>query len=98
MCTLSVTSNQDDPDESNRSEDRLIAYTWKWVIDRLLVGEEPNMDIVLRCPMTKAAKRGLDAVAGVALQEVGLDINHFVVSGASKVLPPFFSSKNLLHL
>ena len=84
-----MISIQDDPDESNRSEDRLIAYTWKWVIDRLLQGQQPediNMDIVLRCPMTKAGKRGLDAVAEVAAQEnAALNFTKFVVSGASKV-------------
>ena len=48
-----LTKFQDDPEQRYRSEDAIIAYTWKWVIDRILVGEEPDRDIVLRCPMTK---------------------------------------------
>ena len=45
---------QDDPDETNRSEDRLYAYTWKKVIDQVVAGNpDPDRDIILRCPMTK---------------------------------------------
>ena len=48
-CTV-----QDDPEQRYRSEDAIIAYTWKWVMDELLAGEQdPDRDIVLRCPMTK---------------------------------------------
>ena len=50
---LEVVS-QDDPDQSERSEDSLIAYTWKSVIDQVEAGNpNPDRDIVLRCPMTK---------------------------------------------
>jgi PhoPQ-activated pathogenicity-related protein len=70
-----------DPTQRVRSEDRIISWTWRTYID----SPNPDPTVILRMPMTKAAKRGLDTVAAVAKEKAPeTDINRFVVSGASK--------------
>jgi PhoPQ-activated pathogenicity-related protein len=71
----------DDPTQRSRSEDRLIAWTWRSYLNN----PEPNNEIVARMPMTKAGKRGMDMVAEVAREKVPQsNINKFIVTGASK--------------
>lgn len=75
---------RDDPEQRSRSEDDVIAYTWRWFID--MGGRETGTpeEVILRAPMTKAAKRGMDTIAALAEQEVGAELDQFIVMGASK--------------
>merc|ERR550519_2948326 len=45
---------RDDPEQRSRSEDDIIAYTWRWYIDRRADGDAfvPE-DVILRMSMTK---------------------------------------------
>jgi len=71
-----------DPTQRQRSEDSIIAWTWRTFID---AAPASDPTVILRMPMTKAAKRGLDTVAAVAKEKAPeTDINRFVVAGASK--------------
>jgi PhoPQ-activated pathogenicity-related protein len=67
-------------DEKGRVEDSFIAYTW----DKFLNGGDDNWPA--RLPMTKAAVRAMDTVTAFCATEQGgkIDVNKFVVSGASK--------------
>jgi len=60
------------------TEDRLIAHTF----DQYLNGGEDDWPLLL--PMTKAAVRAMDAVQEFAAKEWQLEIQKFVVTGASK--------------
>lgn len=68
-----------DPTNRSRSEDALIAWTWKTFL------ENPNNPyILLRMPMTKAAVRAMDAVQQFA-DKLNIPVpKTFVVGGASK--------------
>ena len=55
--TSDVCVTQDDPSQRSRSEDRLIAWTWRSYIDN----PDPNIDIVARMPMTKVSTPALYA-------------------------------------
>jgi PhoPQ-activated pathogenicity-related protein len=67
-------------EESTRTEDGIIAYTW----DKFLRGGDEEWP--LRLPMTKAAVRAMDTVTAFARSEQGggISIDRFVVSGGSK--------------
>jgi PhoPQ-activated pathogenicity-related protein len=68
-----------DPSNRSRSEDALIAWTWKTFIEN-----PSNPYILLRMPMTKAAVRAMDAVQQFA-QQLGAPVpKSFVIGGASK--------------
>jgi PhoPQ-activated pathogenicity-related protein len=70
-----------DPSQSSRSEDSIIAWTWRTFLD----ATDKDPTVILRMPMTKAAKRGLDTVNLVAKEKAPeTDIDRFVVAGASK--------------
>jgi PhoPQ-activated pathogenicity-related protein len=70
-----------DPTQRSRSEDSIIAWTWRTFID----SANPDPTVILRMPMTKAAKRGLDTVHAVAKDKApSTHITKFIVSGASK--------------
>jgi PhoPQ-activated pathogenicity-related protein len=72
-----------DPTQRERSEDRLIAWTWRTFLD--WPEEQKDPTVILRMPMTKAAKRGLDTIYEVAKQRrPETDIQRFMVTGASK--------------
>jgi len=64
----------------SRTEDEIIAYTF----DKYLNGDDPNWPLLL--PMTKSAVRAMDTITDHISTVTGgaLDINEFVVSGASK--------------
>ncbi len=65
-------------EDFSRTEDELIAYTW----DKFLrTGDEKWP---ARLPMTKAAVRAMDTVSSFCWNWTGVNINEFVVSGASK--------------
>jgi PhoPQ-activated pathogenicity-related protein len=61
-----------------KKEDALIADTFKRYLDG---GAD---DLPLLMPMTKAAVRGMDTVQAFIRQEAEVEVEHFVVSGASK--------------
>lgn len=65
-----------------RYEDDLIAYGWR----KYLEGGARDEDAVwlARLPMTAAAVRALDTVSDFASSELGLEVDNFVVGGASK--------------
>lgn len=68
-----------DPSNRSRSEDALIAWTWKVFIEN-----PTNPYILLRMPMTKASVRAMDAVQQFA-DQLGIAVpKTFLVAGASK--------------
>lgn len=71
-----------DPSFMSRREDAIIAWTWRTYIDS---PDPSDQTIILRMPMTKAAKRGLDTIHEVAkVRRPETDIQKFLVAGASK--------------
>uniref|UniRef100_A0A2C9K2U5 Uncharacterized protein n=1 Tax=Biomphalaria glabrata TaxID=6526 RepID=A0A2C9K2U5_BIOGL len=68
-----------DPSLMNRTEDNVIAWTWR---EFLLNGSNP--EILLRLPMTKAVVRGFDTVSAYMQIVANIHIDKFVVAGASK--------------
>ncbi|KAK3090862.1 hypothetical protein FSP39_015299 [Pinctada imbricata] len=73
---------RDDPSKSKRSEDAIIAWTWKKFVQR----NGSNPEILLRMPMTKAAVRAMDTIADFAKKKLGSQVNidKFFIAGASK--------------
>lgn len=69
-----------DPDQQQRTEDAIIAWTWKTFVDQK--GADP--EILLRMPMTKAGVRALDTMNDLVLKKKGQGVNRFLVAGASK--------------
>ncbi|KAK2157405.1 hypothetical protein LSH36_192g01004 [Paralvinella palmiformis] len=70
-----------DPQQMSRKEDSIIAWTWRTYID----DPTPDPTVILRMPMTKAAKRGLDTVTAVAQEKAPFtNVSRFMVTGASK--------------
>lgn len=68
-----------DPLKKSRTEDGIIAYTWRHFID-----DPTKPEWLLRMPMTKAAVRAMDVVTDFVKKEVGKDLNQYCVGGASK--------------
>lgn len=68
-----------EPGQPRRTEDAVIAYTWWHFIQ---YPDQPEW--LLRLPMTKAAIRALDTIQTYASENLGLDIEKFLVAGASK--------------
>ncbi|XP_071129138.1 autocrine proliferation repressor protein A-like [Mytilus edulis] len=69
-----------DPTKRHRTEDAIIAWTWRKFVENN--GTDP--EIIMQFPMTKAAVRGLDTIASVVKTKTGVNIDKFVVTGASK--------------
>jgi len=65
-----------------RFEDELIAYGWR----KFLEGGAKDEDAIwlARLPMTKAVVRAMDAVSETVERDFEHDLDHFLVSGASK--------------
>ncbi|KAK2176324.1 hypothetical protein NP493_670g01041 [Ridgeia piscesae] len=71
---------KDDPLQKSRSEDSLIAYTWRRFIE-----DTSDPEILLRMPMTKAGVRAMDTMTDFCKQkDVTNDISEFLIGGASK--------------
>lgn len=66
----------------HRYEDDLIAYGWRTFLD----GGAQDEDAVWlsRFPMTKAAIRAMDTISEFTFNELGAEVDQFVVAGASK--------------
>eukprot|EP00850_Spirogloea_muscicola_P015498 SM000119S25641 [mRNA] locus=s119:163756:167646:- [translate_table: standard] len=62
-----------------RYEDDIIAYTWRRFVNGPWRTKWP-----LRLPMTKATVRAMDALQEYTLSTTGLQVDNFVVAGASK--------------
>jgi len=70
-----------DPNQISRTEDKIIAWTWHTFITT----HQDKPEVILRLPMTKAAKRGFDTINELVAQErPGTNINKFIPSGGSK--------------
>ncbi|XP_064605796.1 autocrine proliferation repressor protein A-like [Liolophura sinensis] len=68
-----------DPTQKSRSEDSIIAWTWKTFIENTT-----DPEILLRMPMTKAAVRALDTITDFAGKTANITPSKFMVAGASK--------------
>merc|ERR1712150_255539 len=78
---------RDDPQQRSRSEDDIIAYTWRWYIDQKAAGnDDAPEEVIIRMAMTKAAKAAMDTVEEFAVEEAGYTNppTDFIVMGASK--------------
>lgn len=74
-----------DPTLQRRSEDDVIAWTWRTFIDNYQSTEFPWYDVPIRNPMTKAAMRGLDTIAAFGKEKIpAMQIVRFISVGASK--------------
>ncbi|UJR14404.1 hypothetical protein I4U23_001401 [Adineta vaga] len=69
-----------DPLHKSRTEDAIIAWTWKTFIESN--GSDPH--VLLRMPMTKAVVRGMDATQEFLRQQEIPAPEHFIISGLSK--------------
>lgn len=69
-----------DPVQQRRTEDAIIAWTWKTFVDQK--GADP--EILLRMPMTKAGVRALDTMNDLVQKKRGQSVDRFLVAGASK--------------
>ena len=83
-ATLFQTPNQHmvfaaDPLQKHRSEDAVIAFTWK-----RFVQDPTRVEWPLRLPMTKGGVKAMDAVQLFMKAHDGTVINSFAVAGASK--------------
>ena len=68
-----------DPQQKERSEDAIIAWTWKEFMENT---SDPY--ILLRMPMTKAAVGAMNAITDFANKKAKINIKKFMVAGASK--------------
>jgi PhoPQ-activated pathogenicity-related protein len=70
-----------DPSGEERSEDEIIAWTWRsYVTDYT-----DTPEIIARMPMTKSVIRAMDAITeAVAERRPGHDVQRFIVGGGSK--------------
>ncbi|XP_050394472.1 autocrine proliferation repressor protein A [Patella vulgata] len=69
-----------DPTHQRRSEDAIIAWTWKTFVE----SNGSNPEILLRMPMTKASVRALDTIADFVKKKVNNTVDKFFIAGASK--------------
>ena len=70
---------EEQPTPKARSEDALIAWTWKHFIEN-----PDNAEWLARLPMTKASIRAMDAASEFWLGQSGNSLNNWLVAGASK--------------
>ena len=76
---------KDDPEQTRREEDAIIAYTW-----RHFLGNPNDTEWLLRFPMTKAVIKAIDTVQDFASKTAGVNVERFCVGGASKVGKTFW--------
>jgi len=63
-----------------RSEDAIIAFTWRHFID-----DPTKPEWLLRLPMTKAAVKAMDAIYGLVDLVAKRPVERFCIGGESKV-------------
>ena len=68
-----------DPSKAQRTEDAVIAWTWKTFIEN---PDDPS--ILLRLPMTKAVVKAMDAITEFTNKKSKVEIKKFMIAGASK--------------
>jgi len=68
-----------DPEQKKRSEDAIIAWTWKAFMENT-----SDTNILLRFPMTKAAVKAMDSITDFTKNKGLADIKKFMIAGASK--------------
>ncbi|CAL1541763.1 unnamed protein product [Lymnaea stagnalis] len=68
-----------DPTHTQKYGDRMEAWTMN-----MFLQNSSNPEILLRFPCTKAVVRGFDTIVSYAKKTAGVDIQKFLVSGASK--------------
>lgn len=71
--------HEEKPVPQRRTEDEIIAWTWKHYIE-----DQSDPEWIVRLPMTKAAVRGMDTVAAYAKAKLRYNVQKFVIAGASK--------------
>ena len=71
-----------DEEEVDFYEDALIARGWKYFLDGGAKDEDSHW--LARYPMTRAVARAMDVVEEVTEDKQGVEVNDFLVSGASK--------------
>ncbi|XP_070581613.1 autocrine proliferation repressor protein A-like [Ptychodera flava] len=70
----------EDPKKKSRSEDGIIAYTWKHFID-----DPSQPEYLLRLPMTKAVVRAMDTITDFAKKvRPETDLQKYMIAGGSK--------------
>ena len=57
MCNIYVWIIQNDPSQMSRSEDRLIAWSWRTFVDQMINNTATDPEVILRMPMTKVHVR-----------------------------------------
>jgi len=70
---------KDDPENKNREEDAIIAYTWRHFLEN-----PKDSEWLLRFPMTKAVIKAMDTIDEFAAKKFGVNIERYCVGGASK--------------
>ena len=81
MDTCIKTSLQQETSNHSRRENSFLSKTWiDFILDN---GRNPEM--LARMPMTKSAKRALDATEELVFLQTGIQITKFTVTGPSKV-------------
>jgi PhoPQ-activated pathogenicity-related protein len=70
-------------DGTPRTEDDLIAWTWKRFYDEQHVGID-NPEVLARMPMCKASVKAMDAMQQLVKEKRNVDIEQFMIAGESK--------------
>ncbi|RMZ97242.1 autocrine proliferation repressor A-like [Brachionus plicatilis] len=70
---------KDDPEKKHRTEDAIIAWTWK-----KFLSDTSNPSILLRLPMTKAVIRAMDTIEHFARTNNFGQVKKFMLAGESK--------------
>lgn len=68
----------DDPEEEDRVEDAIIAYSWRKYL------EGGKVEWLAQLPMTKSAVRAMDVISKVCQESAEVTVKEFVVTGGSK--------------
>ncbi len=69
----------DDPEQRERTEDAIVAYSWHEFIEHL---EEPEYNVYMG--MVRGAVRALDTITAFTGDVLGTPVEQFIVSGRSK--------------
>ncbi len=85
---------QDDPDQSSRTEDSIIAYTWNLFVQEVY----PEPEVILQFPMTKATKY-FDTIQSRLIRKYKLLLLlAFIVSLVMKINNFVCAVTNIIHV